>query len=257
MEIYFRGVEGAVVALVLLWLVTARWNRPAIVDVAWTMATTVLIVYFFFSSPLQGPAQYLILLGGLFWGVKLSYLLIDRMLKGQTDGRYTTLKEKWGNQRSAAFLFFFIFQGVGAGLLTFPVFVAMVLRENLWATTDLFAVILLIGALTGEALVDFQLRKFRLNPENKGKVCEEGLWRYSRHPNYFFEWCLWVSYALFAFPVPLWGWVSFASPLLLLILVLRVTGIPPTEEQALKSRPEAYKDYQRRVSAFVPWFPKA
>ena len=83
----------------------------------------------------------------------------------------------------------------------------------------------------------------------------QGLWRYSRHPNYFFQWLTWVAYALMALAAP-WGWIGLLAPLLILYLIVFVTGIPPSEEQALKSRGDDYRRYQRETSAFVPWFPR-
>jgi steroid 5-alpha reductase family enzyme len=114
--------------------------------------------------------------------------------------------------------------------------------ETLWA-----------GAYVGEVIADSQLEGFKGAPGNRGKVCEVGLWAYSRHPNYFFEWLMWVGYALVALFSHPWGWVAFLSPLLMLWLVTKVTGIPPTEAQSLRSRGDAFRDYQRRVSPFVPW----
>ena len=93
------------------------------------------------------------------------------------------------------------------------------------------------------------------DPATKGRVCSVGLWRYSRHPNYFFEWLIWVSFFFFALPAP-WGWTTILCPALMLFFLLRVTGIPYTEEQSLRSRGLAYRQYQRSTSAFVPWFPK-
>ena len=89
----------------------------------------------------------------------------------------------------------------------------------------------------------------------RDRVCSAGLWHYSRHPNYFFEWLIWVSFFFFAFPAP-WGWTTILCPALMLFFLLRVTGIPYTEEQSLRSRGLAYRQYQRSTSAFVPWFPK-
>jgi steroid 5-alpha reductase family enzyme len=94
---------------------------------------------------------------------------------------------------------------------------------------------------------------FRADANNRGKVCERGLWAYSRHPNYFFEWFHWLSYIFLAVGSPLFI-ISPLSAILVLFLILKVTGIPPTEERAIQSRGDAYRDYQRRVSAFVPWF---
>ena len=111
-------------------------------------------------------------------------------------------------------------------------------------------------AVAGEALADRQLAAFQADPGSRGGTCRAGLWPYSRHPNYFFEWLTWVAYAAFALPSP-WGWTFVCAPLLMLFLRFRVTGIPMAEEQALRSRGDDYREYQRTTSAFFPWFPKA
>jgi steroid 5-alpha reductase family enzyme len=110
-------------------------------------------------------------------------------------------------------------------------------------------------SMIGEAIADQQLNAFKKKPENKGKTCREGLWKYSRHPNYFFDWQLWVAYAVFALASP-WGWLGLISPALILYFLLSVTGIPATEAQALRSRGNEYREYQRTTNSFVPWFPK-
>ena len=120
---------------------------------------------------------------------------------------------------------------------------------------DQAALALFVLSLLGETLADAQLAAFKRNPANKGKVCDRGLWSVSRHPNYFFVWLTWVSFALFALPAT-WGWLGLIAPAAILYLLLFVTGIPLTEEQSIRSRGDAYRAYQRRVSAFVPWFPK-
>ena len=117
------------------------------------------------------------------------------------------------------------------------------------------AVILWVVAWLGEAVADAQLAKFKADPASKGRTCRVGLWRYSRHPNYFFEWLTWVAFAWFATSSPN-GWIGWISPALILYFLLRVTGIPATEEQALRSRGENYRRYQETTSAFLPWFPK-
>jgi steroid 5-alpha reductase family enzyme len=101
-----------------------------------------------------------------------------------------------------------------------------------------------------------QLSLFKAQPAAKGRVCDFGLWKYSRHPNYFFEWLVWIAYFVFALGSP-WAWVGLVSPLLMLFFLTRMTGIPPAEARALASRGDAYRDYQRRTSAFIPWFPKS
>jgi len=110
-------------------------------------------------------------------------------------------------------------------------------------------------AIFGEAFADGQLNKFKNNPANQGKTFRGGLWKYSRHPNYFCEWLIWVGYAVFALGSP-WGWLGLISPALILYFLLSATGIPATEAQALRSRGTDYRAYQRTTSSFVPWFPR-
>lgn len=107
----------------------------------------------------------------------------------------------------------------------------------------------------GVALADWQLARFKSQADSRGKTCRAGLWRYSRHPNYFFEWLHWCAYLLLALGGP-YSWLAAITPLVLLYFLLFVTGIPPTEKQALASRGDDYRDYQRTTSPFVPWFPR-
>ena len=121
--------------------------------------------------------------------------------------------------------------------------------------SEWFGFILWLVALGGETLADRQLAGFKADPSNRGKVCRTGLWRSSRHPNYFFEWLVWVSLFVVALPAP-WGWITIFAPALMLFFLLRVTGIPYTEQQSLRSKGDAYRAYQRTTNAFFPWFPK-
>jgi steroid 5-alpha reductase family enzyme len=119
-----------------------------------------------------------------------------------------------------------------------------------WAGLALWVV-----AASLEAVADRQLAAFRRDPRNRGAVMDRGLWRFSRHPNYFFQTLTWVAYALIAVAAP-YGWLAFLAPAIILYLVLFVTGVPPAEESSLRSRGDAYRRYQARTSAFVPWPPK-
>jgi steroid 5-alpha reductase family enzyme len=119
-----------------------------------------------------------------------------------------------------------------------------------WAALALWCV-----AVLGEALADAQLAAFKRAPGSRGQVCRRGLWRYSRHPNYFFEWLIWMSYGLFALAAP-WGWLGLIAPAAILYLLLRVTGIPLTEQQTVLSKGAAYVRYQKSTNAFFPWPPR-
>jgi steroid 5-alpha reductase family enzyme len=110
-------------------------------------------------------------------------------------------------------------------------------------------------AVLGETFADRQLANFRADPKNKGQVCQTGLWKYSRHPNYFFEWLHWWTYAAIGIG-HWWGWINLLFPAAMAFFLFKLTGIPSTEEQALKSRGEAYRRYQQSTNRFFPWFPK-
>jgi steroid 5-alpha reductase family enzyme len=133
-----------------------------------------------------------------------------------------------------------------------PALLAVVNPAPEFSLLEYAAAALWAVAFAGESTADRQLLHFKMEPTNAGRTCQQGLWRYSRHPNYFFEWLIWVSYALFAAASP-WGWLASACPLVMLYLLLRVTGIPPTEAHALVTRGDEYREYQRTTSAFVPW----
>ncbi|KAG1359915.1 hypothetical protein G6F61_014465 [Rhizopus arrhizus] len=142
-------------------------------------------------------------------------------------------------------------------ILFAPPFVAVAANPRpgltIWIVAAAGVWLLSVG---GEALADRQLARFRANPANKGRTCRDGLWRYSRHPNYFFEWLHWFTYVLLAVGSPLW-WMAWLGPLLMYVFLRWISGIPFTEQQALRTRGDDYREYQRRTSAFFPWFPKS
>ena len=117
---------------------------------------------------------------------------------------------------------------------------------------------LLVGALAGEAVSDWQLRRFKSDPANRGRICEAGLWSLSRHPNYFFEWLCWLAYPLIAIDLsganPL-GWISLLAPACMYWVLVHVSGIPPLEAHMLRTRGEQFRALQARTRAFFP-FPK-
>ena len=250
---------GALVMLALglaAWALMLRTGNAAWVDVAWGFGMGALALLFAALGPGWHPRRELVgLLGGL-WGLRLGlHLAVRTAAEGREDARYTRLRQAWGGNMPLKFLAFFLFQGLLDLALAWPFLAACLdtqarLPGVAWAGAALWAL-----ALGGEALADAQLRRFKAGPAGREGVCDQGLWRLSRHPNYFFQWLAWVGSFLLALPAPL-GWTAAASPLLILFLLLRVTGIPATEEQALASRGAAYARYQRATSPFIPWFPR-
>jgi steroid 5-alpha reductase family enzyme len=150
---------------------------------------------------------------------------------------------------------FFQLQAASVVLLGIPFLLPALNSSPQFHPLEIAGAVLWLSAILGESLADAQLAGFKRDPANRGRVCATGLWRCSRHPNYFFEWLVWVAYFGFALASP-WGWLAVLSPAIILFLLLRVTGIPLTEQQSLRSKGNAYREYQAATSAFVPWWPK-
>jgi steroid 5-alpha reductase family enzyme len=245
----------AALAMGMLWLVQHRTRDATSVDVAWAALLGVLALLYALLGeglPARRVLVALIVMAAT-WRLAL-HLWFDRARKGVEDGRYAALRAKWGPAAQRNFFWFFQAQGLLDVLLSLPFLLACNSSAPLSAL-DFAALVLAALAICGETLADSQLAAFKADPAQRGRTCRRGLWSLSRHPNYFFQWLLWCAYALLALSAPA-GWIGLASPLLMLALILFVTGIPPTEQQALRSRGEDYREYQRTTSAFVPWFRK-
>ena len=237
--------------------IARRIGNFSIVDVMWSFNFTPLAVTFALLG--SGSPARRILVGAMvaLWSLRLTVHLARRIaaLHPVEEGRYIELRRQWKDDVNGRFFRFFLLQGGLNALLSLPFLFACLNRAPVPQAVEGFGVFVFVVSLVGEAVADAQLEAFRKNPENSGRVCRQGLWRYSRHPNYFFEWLVWCAFALVASAAP-FGWVSWACPALMLYFLLRVTGIPATEEQAVRSRGEGYREYQRTTSAFVPWLPR-
>ena len=193
------------------------------------------------------------------WSLRLGTHLLVRVKSHHPveDVRYAKLRQEWGAETGRKMFGFFLLQGALQVVLSLPWLLVILddtpvqgfgLGPLAWS-----GAVLWLAGLVGESIADRQLAKFRTNPANKGKVCQAGLWNYSRHPNYFFEWLIWIGYAVFALGSP-WGWLGLLAPVLMWHFLVNVTGIPMTEELSVKSKGDAYREYQRTTNAFVPWF---
>ncbi len=250
------GLVAASAMMVALWVVQIRTRNAGIVDVGW--AAGIGMVGVFFAATSQGDFARRALVGALIgmWSARLAvYLLVSRVLGQPEEGRYVTLRKAWGAQAELRLFLFFQVQAALVLAFALPVLVASQTERAGLGAWDALGVAIWLVAVINTTLADWQLARFRGRPETRGKTCREGWWRYSRHPNYFFEWLHWWSYAAFSVGSAWWP-VPVAAPLVMLYFLLRVTGIPPTEAQAVASRGEDYRAYQRTTSAFVPWFPK-
>jgi steroid 5-alpha reductase family enzyme len=248
------GAVVASVAMAALWWLAVRIRDASHVDVAWAMLiATCALAY---AALADGSGAHRVLAAALasIWGFRLGlYLLVNRVLGKDEDGRYKALRAKWGEDANRKFFWFFQFQAAFVVFFSIP-FALIALDDGGLGALEWIGVAVWAIGNAGVIVSDRQLATWRANPQNKGKTARAGLWSWSRHPNYFFEWVTWIGVALVATAAP-WGWVAWIVPAALLFLLFRVTGIPPTEAQALRSRTD-YAEYQRTTSVFVPLPPK-
>jgi steroid 5-alpha reductase family enzyme len=240
-----------------LWWLGIRNHNFSYVDIGWSVNFAVLAVLYAWLAPGHLPRRVLIAAMFTAHGLRLGWHLSKRIIGEPEEGRYQQLRKDWGGSGNLnlKFLGFFEFQAVLNAFLTLPLLIACFNDAPRLHVLEIAGFAVFLVALIGESTADAQLAAFKRDPANKGGVCDGGLWRYSRHPNYFFEWLIWIAYAVFALASP-HGWIALAMPVLMLHFLINVTGLKATEEQALRSKGERYRLYQARTSGFVPWFPK-
>ena len=190
----------------------------------------------------------------LLWSLRLTSHILSRLLSNAPeDKRYQAMREAFGQKSGGKYFALFMGEGLLAIVLSYPF--CVITRNSFPGLMGLefLGITMALIALAGETLADRQLQDFIAVPANRGHVCDVGLWRYSRHPNYFFEFTFWVGLAVFAWPSPGGQWAC-SSALIMLVLLVKVTGIPHAERQALISRGEEYRRYMQTTSAFIPWF---
>jgi steroid 5-alpha reductase family enzyme len=246
---------GAAVLMSVLWIVQLIRNDATIVDVGWAYGLMCAAVFYALAGPgLPARKCLFVLLAGI-WAARLgTYLFVNRVY-GRTaeDGRYRRMRDAMGAYAQPGFFAFFHAQTLFVVIFALP-FISPVSNPRPLNVFDLCAASIWLIAFSGECTADFQLARFRRNPVNTGTTCRSGLWRYSRHPNYFFEWLHWFTYIFLAAGAPFF-WLTLLGPVIMLAFLYKVTGIPHTEAQALSHRPD-YAEYMKTTSMFFPWFPK-
>jgi steroid 5-alpha reductase family enzyme len=239
------------------WLAQRRTGNCGWADVVWSLALGAAGVVYALV-PLHGTMptsrQWLVAAVVALWSLRLGLHIAERTVLGPEDSRYAQFRHDWGDGFQRRMFWFLQIQAAAAALLALAMLLAARTPRPL-SIQDLLAVLIVLVAILGEAIADRQLREFRAGKNNMGRICDVGLWGWSRHPNYFFEWLVWLAYPLMAIDASgeyAWGWLALAAPAFMYWLLVHVSGIPPLEAQMLKSRGDALRDYQARVSPFIP-----
>ncbi len=255
------GVALLALTAVMLagWFLQARLGNAGWSDVFWTFGTG-LAASLCAIIPLdsfEAPITRRVLTAGLCaaWSVRLGLHIALRVRHSPEDARYRAMREEQGERFQRDLLGFMLVQGPVGAVLALSVLIAAHVPRAL-GVFDAAAVLIFAGAVAGEALADAQLTRFKADPANRGQVCDVGLWAWSRHPNYVFEWLMWMAYPTAALGFGLarpWFWTSLVAPVVMYLLLTRVSGVPPLERAMLGSRGQLYRDYQSRVPAFFPF----
>lgn len=255
----FIVIEGLMLLFWIIYLVQKQINA---LDIAWGLSFMMSGLIYYILGDGYSWRKLLVFIIVSVWSLRLVNYYIKRFQSGQEDRRYLAMLDNWNvgifakiDNIQLKILCLFILQGILVTVLSLP-FALMVQNQTpYFSACEVFGLLIWMGGLIGETVADTQLHAFKQDPANASRVLEEGLWKYSRHPNYFFEWLIWMGYCIMALFSPM-GWLGIISPILILYLLLKVSGIPYAEEEALRTKGDAYRDYQQRTSAFFPWFSK-
>lgn len=239
------------------WAFCVKIKNFSPVDAFWAICIGLTSLFFLFivaPNPKQITAA--ILIGA--WSARLGYHLTKRIAKHHAgeDTRYIKLREFWQEKANQYFLLLFLGNATLVLLLALP-FLLVASDPNLsFDTFPIIGTIVTLIGLIGETLADKQMSDYKATAPDPKSICKSGLWKYSRHPNYFFESVIWFGFFIFALGSP-WGWTTIYAPAIITFLLLKVTGIPPSEKSSLKSKGDAYREYQRTTSPFIPLPPKS
>jgi len=247
---------AAVIALgILLWLVSLAVRDSSIVDIAWGPLLFLVGVTYYATTTAPGSRARLMMALVALWAVRLAAHIGARNLGHGEDFRYAAWRaqhpDTWWIR---SYFKVFLLQGVVAWIVAMPLYYAITsaspVHFTLW---DQIGALVFAAGFLFEAIGDEQLRRFKANPANKGRVMNTGLWRYTRHPNYFGEAVLWWGLGLIG--VAAGGWLGLVGPAIITFLLIRVSGVAMLEKTLKETKP-GYADYIARTPAFFPRFPK-
>ncbi len=252
-------ISFAVVSAIMIftWIIAYKIKNAGIVDILWAFNFLfIAFVIWLLADGASTRKNLVCFLAGL-WSIRLGIYLLIRVGShlNKEEGRYQQLRSEWAPNANLKFFIFFQMQALSNVFLAIPFFIIAINPAPTLSIIEYIGAAFWLLFIIGEGLSDYQLQQFKKKSANKGKVCNTGFWNYSRHPNYFFQFMLWIAVFILALPSP-YGWISIICPIVIGLLIFKVTGIPMTEEQSIRSKGDLYKEYQRTTSVFIPWFKK-
>jgi steroid 5-alpha reductase family enzyme len=266
--VFTTGLVAIAIGLSLVmsfgWAIEQRTGNSGWIDAVWTfglgaVGVASVLLPFGADSAANAPRRWLVAMAAAVWALRLGLHIARRTSGIVDDPRYAELRRGFGPQASSKMWLLVQKQAVVSIPLALAIFLAAHNPAAALRAQDYLAILVFVLAIGGEALADRELRRFRHGSAARDAICEAGLWRWSRHPNYFFEWLGWLGYPLIAIDVSgayPWGFIALLAPACMYWLLVWVSGIPPLEEHMLRTRGDAFRAYQARTSAFFPWPPR-
>jgi len=250
------GIALMGVVFFAAWIFARKVDNYSLVDAVWAFGIGTTVWYWFAMSGWH-PKQWVAVGLATLWSVRLGWHLQKRIRSHHPteDARYVRLREVWQGRVAPAFFWFFQAQAVSVVVLALPFLFVFRDPDASWGAWETAGLTLSLVGIVGEGLADSQMSAFKKRIRRSDAVCQSGLWYYSRHPNYFFEAVIWIGFYVYACGSE-WGWLTVHAPAMIVYLLLKVTGIPPTEAAAVIRKGDAYLRYQKTTSAFIPWPPR-
>ena len=254
-QIYLLGFLAIMVLMTTLWVISIFIKNVSIVDAFWGVGFAVAGLLYYLMSDGETTRSLIVLILISLWALRLFIYLSTRNWGKGEDFRYQKFRKDYGEKRYWWFSFFqtFLLQGVLMWIVSLPLLGSMFSPDEVFSLIDILAFTIVLIGISFEAIGDYQMARFKANSSNKGKVMDKGLWKYSRHPNYFGNACLWWGFALFS--IAAGNFYTIVGPAIMTFLLLKVSGVSLLERSLKKDKPE-YEEYARKTSSFIPWFPK-
>lgn len=256
LTLFINALVVIFILVTLLWLWSVIIKNASIVDIFWGFGYVVVNTIYFVLSGDSSIRKLVLLILVSIWGLRLTLYLAWRNIGKGEDFRYQEFRRKFGPERYWWFSYFqvFLLQGALIMLISLPLLgVHAGSHSNNLVFIDYVAILVWIIGFIFEAGGDYQLARFKNDPENKGKVLKTGFWKYTRHPNYFGDAAVWFAYALFS--IASGSYWQIIGSIIMVLLIIKVSGVALLEETLKDTKPK-YKDYIEKTSSFFPWFPK-